>query len=231
MEDNNFSIQGLIDEHVMKEQSERVEKKMTSWHASGLGSCMTGRYLARKGEILNEPYDPRTLRVFKIGKKLEDWFIELLNERTDIETKMQGRVEWKEMDLTGYYDLYVKKGDKELIYELKTRNSRAFWWMIKKGEGPNIQHVKQLWTYLNFYKVNEGRLLYIEKDTLTTAEFPVFLNNEQIRKEVIDELTLLNSAWKAQLPPEPVRDPKDWRYKYCSFHLHCLKQPEYYIIK
>lgn len=61
----------------------------------------------------------------------------------------------------------------------------------------------------------------ISKDDLSVREAPVFLSDKAIEKMVMDELTLLNTAWTAGLPPKPVTDPKDWRYKFCDYHDKC----------
>lgn len=220
---NNFSVQKILSD-ALKEPREK--KKQTSWHPSSLGSCLTGAYLARKGAERDEPFDDRTLRVFKVGNMMEDWLVGTI-EKTGAKFKKQVRIELPELDVTGYADLVMETPDGDLPYEIKSKNSKAFWWMEKKKQGPNRQHMMQLWIYLKFLNRPEGRLIYLSKDDLAILEYIVRLNDEKLEAEVMAELKILNAAWKAQLPPPPITDEKDWRVVYCGFHKQCTKQPEY----
>ena len=47
---------------------------------------------------------------------------------------------------------------------------------------------------------------------MSVLEYPVKLNNEELENEVMQELKILNEAWKQQLPPPvPKFDKGDWR--------------------
>jgi len=214
-----YTIQNIINEAVKKE---RKEKEQMSWYASSLGSCLTGAYLIRKG-IVKKEFDDKKLRIFAAGRMFEDWLIDLLikkNEKFDT----QARVEWPEMNLTGYADLVING----LVYEIKTINSWGFKYL--RDSGAKDQHKMQLWTYLRGLGKKEGRIIYLEKDTLSVMEFPLMID-DPIQKQVVDELTILNKAWEQQLPPPPIKDKKDWRYRFCSVHDTCLNQPKYCDIK
>ena len=213
--ENNFTIQELINEAVKREEK---DKEQTSWHASSLGGCLTGDYLVRKG-IAKKEFDDRTLRVFGAGRMFEDWLIGLIAKKTK-KFKKQVRVEWKEMNLTGYADLVING----LVYEIKTIHSFGLKHLEKNGA--KDQHKMQLWCYLKGLKKKEGRIIYLEKNSLIVKEYPLFID-DPIEKKVVEELKKLNRAWDEQLPPPPVRDPEDWRYRYCSLHGICLKQEKY----
>ena len=213
-----FSVQSLINEAV---KQDRKHYTQTSWHASSLGGCLTSSYLVRKG-VVEKTFDDRTLRVFQAGRMFEDWLVGLL-QKQDTRFETQVRCEWPERDLTGYADLAING----LVYEIKSKHSKSFWYMDKEGK-PSRQHEYQLWAYLKCLGKPEGRLIYIEKDSLSIREFIVRLDDEELAAEVDGELRILNEAWKQGLPPEPIRDKKDWRYRYCEMHEeYCLKQPAY----
>lgn len=220
----DFSIQEALDENLKKENEEREPKEIVSWHSSGLGSCRTGQYLKRLGEEPVKDFDARTLRVFAVGNMMEDW---LVSKVPNISLETQVRIEDKENNLSGYADVVVEREEGKIVYEVKTIHSRAFWY-LQKGEGAYKHHKMQLWTYLNNLGIDEGRIIYLSKDDLAIAEYVVMRDDKEVEKLVMDELNILNGAWKAQLPPEPVRDSKDFRYKYCNFHKKCLKQKKYY---
>lgn len=68
----------------------------------------------------------------------------------------------------------------KLLYDFKSINSMAFWHKKDYLTEAYPWHVMQVWCYLKANNVEEGRVLYISKDDLMTAEFPVFLNDEKL---------------------------------------------------
>lgn len=203
----------IIEDELMKHLKEgRKEWKVTSWQASRIGMCPCGIYLERMGVEPDEDFDDRTLRVFKAGNLFEDFIISLLPG-----AELQKRIEWKEQDVTGYADAIFNG----LVYEIKSKHSRAFWHMDKQGDA-NQQHKMQLWIYLKVLNMPEGRILYCSKDDLAIREYPIFLEDKELEEKVMHELNILNEAWKTKTPPQPITDKKDWRYKYCRYHKKCL---------
>lgn len=224
-----FSIQTIIND---KLSVRREDYKPKSWNCSKLGSCLTGIYLERAGMPPDEEFDARTLRVFSAGKMFEDWCIGLVKDTPGVKFEMQVRCELPEYDLTGYADLVCEINTEKIVYEIKSKHSRAFWWMDKKGEGANYHHKMQNWCYLKALNIAEGRILYVSKDDMATLEYPVRLNDEELATSVLTELKTLNEAWKQKLPPPvPAWEKKDqWKGEYCRWHKQCLIQKEYLTI-
>ena len=215
-----FSIQKLINDQIASERTPRLPQ---SFSPSKLGSCLCGVYLERLGVKPDEDFDERTLRVFKIGKVFEDWVVELVRKQsTNIETQVEFR--WEEYDVHGFVDLVV---DKKLIYEIKSKHSKGFWYMDKKKEGANQHHKEQVWVYMKCLNIPESRIIYLSKDDLAILEYPIFLDDKELEQSVISQLEILNKAWKEKVPPAPVQDPKDWRATYCRWHKTCLSQEKY----
>lgn len=236
-----FSLWGCVDKALAKP---REKREIKSWHASGFGSCPTGRWLERMGLPPDEEFDERTLRVFSAGSKFEDWVLDLAypNLPEGIGLDRQVRIELPEWDVSGYADAVVRRflrdpseyeADIEpmpvwsLVYEVKSKHSNAFHWMQKKGEGPMRQHQMQLWLYLKALGIPEGRLLYISKDDLSFLEYPVMLDDERLAAEVEAEALMMKRSWDEKLPPPPIADPKAWQNNYCRWHKQCIKQPKY----
>lgn len=219
---SDFSIQSLINAEVGKEK----KRKPQHWAPSKLGSCLCGVYLERLGLPPDTEFDERTLRVFSIGRFFEDWVVGLL-KKTDLEFETQVEVNWPEYDAHGYADVVVRKPT-PLVYELKSKNSRAFWYMDKQKEGPNKQHAMQLWFYLERLGIDEGRLLYLEKDTLSTLEYVIRRDDPSLREAVEGELKILVRASEAKLPPPPTLE--GWQAKYCRWHKQCVSQAKYLTI-
>ena len=123
-----------------------------------------------------------------------------------------------------------------LIYEIKSVNSKAFWWMAKEGWKPKEEHALQVHLYLHYlrkkYPNAEARLLYVSRDDLTVQELTIEYD-EVIAKKAEEKFRLLSKCWKEKkVPPvEPaiVLNPQtnkyqvNWKAKYCSHHGLCLK--------
>lgn len=221
----NFSIQQLLNQRLKREEN---RKPQTTWHSSSLGSCLCGTYLARLGAKPDKEIDDRTLRVFKVGNIMEDFIIDTLKTLEDYEIETQNRFENTKFNLSGKFDLKIKNKQtgKELIYEIKSKHSRSFWYMNDKGQGAQLSHKMQLWTYLEANKIEEGRILYVSKDDLSLLEYPIFLNDVFLKELVEDQLEILNEAWLKQVAPKPAPQGT-WMADYCNYHEQCLKQEKY----
>jgi len=95
----------------------------------------------------------------------------------------------------------------ELLYEIKSVNSQAFW--HKKGYLIESYpwHALQCYAYLKANNKPEGRILYISKDDLMTAEFPILYpceKYEELLQKDLEEMSyfIIN---KIEPPrPEPI---------------------------
>jgi len=207
-------FQQLVNEALREGQT---EKEITSWHASRMGSCLRGMFLERKGVKPDKDFDERTLRVFQCGKVFEDFLVSLAEKKMDIEKQV--RVESKELNISGYADLVVKHEGEIKVYEIKSKHSAGFTYL------PNDQHRQQLWIYLYCLNISSGNLVYLSKDDLRIAEYPVLLDDEKLKQTVLGQINVLNIAWRdddiTKLPL--IDDPKDWRGRFCRWHISCYK--------
>ena len=228
-----IAIQDLINNSIKEtNDARRKDYKQTSWHISSLGSCLRGIYLKRAEAKPDTEMDERTLRVFDVGNKIEDWVVELLKTQ-DIKVETQVRAEDKELNVSGYADVVVENKDGKEVLEIKSKHSRSFWWMEKKKQGAQRSHQYQLWMYLWLLNIERGRIIYVSKDDLSILEYPIFRNDESLKKECFEQLEFLNKAWKAKDPsilplPENGKwgNQNDFQSKYCSFHKQCVKVGE-----
>jgi len=215
----SIPIQQFINEAV---NEKREKKEITSWHISKLGSCLRGIYYERLGVKPDKEFDDRTLRVFSVGKMFESWLIDKIKDKVKIEEQV--RVEDKKLGVSGYADFVAEVDGVKKVYEVKSKHSRSFWYMKKRGK-PQRQHEYQLWTYLYLLGIDRGSLIYLSKDDLAILEYPVLLADEKLKGEVMTEIKLLNEAWKKKDPSLlPLYEDKDWRSKYCRYHSYCKKE-------
>ena len=231
----NWSAQSIID----ASPYEQLDKER--WYATDLGGCLGGAYFRRKGAIPSNPPDARSLRIMRMGKKIEELVVD------DFENHFKDNPEILLLETQGYmydealnasarYDiLIVPRNLTPLVYEVKSVNSKAFWWMAKEGWKVKPEHEMQIQWYLHKLKSTypdiEGRVLYVSRDDLVIQELSVEYDST-ITKQSIDKFTLLDQCWKDQTPPpvEPAvvfnESGKKWQVnykaKYCSHHSLCL---------
>jgi len=120
-----------------------------------------------------------------------------------------------------------KDGLKKYLYEVKSINSNAFWSKKQYLYDAYSHHRHQAYGYLMGNREKEGveeaRLLYISKDDLTLAEFPILLNDIKLResyKEDVERMSyyILNKI-EPPKPPYVIYDP----HKKYSFQHNKIK--------
>lgn len=208
-------MQQVLEPIALIKQKEREEKAINSWYLSGFGTPLIGRYMQRLGVATDLPPDKRLQRVFDVGNIFEDWVVGILKQNPNITVETQERVEDKALGVSGRLDLLItdKATGERSIKELKSKQSKSFHYMVKKGQGASLHNKLQLWGYLFLKKITKGSLVYISKDDLCMVEYPIFLDDNELRTQWLNELTILNYCWAKQLcPPLPEKDSWWWKY-------------------
>ena len=203
----------IIDENLRGER--KAEIRPTKWRVSGMGTCIRQRYLERVGAPC-QPFEPRVLRVFKIGKILHEYIQELLGYNNLLVAK-EGTVE--NDHIRGHFDAIVKDGDNQILYEFKSVHSRKFHYVRKRG-GMDKHHIKQVLTYFmllkpKYPKLKEARIVYFSKDDLCIEEQMFYLTPER-EAEIKDELATLDKYWEEKKLP-PAEPMEEWECGYCGF--------------
>ena len=103
-------------------------------------------------------------------------------------------------------------GLKDLVYEIKSVNSMVFWQKKDYLAEAYPHHQLQLFAEMKATGLPEGRILYISKDDLTVAEFPLFLNgkaiNEKYEEDVRKMTEYIRKGIEPAVPESVVFDPK-----------------------
>ena len=212
-------------------------RPVNAWHASKLDSCLRGVYYEREGVKKPKERAKFIENVFYEGKMKElELILRLILEEYEILDSQSALIN-EELNAKGRPDAIVLKDGKTQCIEIKTVNSRAFWYRVKDGNfDPYPAHVKQLTYYLHElrekYPEITGVLKYRSRDDGT--ELNVFIDyNEQIWQECEAQFKVLDVCWSDKiLPPIPDttiydQDKKRWvvNYKaqYCDYHHYCLE--------
>lgn len=208
-------IQELIDEYLAEEQSKR-RKHSGKFASSRLGRCYRFQYWKREGKE-GASVDARTLRVFRCGNMFHE-FVQDTIVRMYPEAEIE--VKFEVEDVIGYADVVLP----DEVIEAKSQHSRAFWY-LKKGN-KSIEEAKyanciQLMSYCYFLEKPKGRLVFISKDDLTIAEYPLDFTDAW-HERIANELTILRHYWaKKELPPAVPRAYGGKECKYCPYTIIC----------
>lgn len=146
---------------------------------------------------------------FKVMGKLDhlvgglpDW--ETARKRIKAE-KFPEWLENRALKLTEELEKKYPKGLKRIIAEIKSVNSMAFWAHKNrddKGRFKGYPHHKlQLYSYLKGENIDEGHLFYISKDDLTLEETPVFLDDPELQKVWLNDVTQISEYVRTKTVP------------------------------
>lgn len=217
---------------------ERAKKgREEAFHVTDLSACPRGVIIKRKTGT--NGHDDRTMRVFTCGHLFEEYVVSNLGKAARI-LETQGRVAYPEFDLVGSLDVIFEDPDGfPHLWDVKSQHSNSFHWMEKRGRA-NDHHVQQVHMYYEKkreqYPGLKMSLVYVSKDDLCTAQYPV-LYDPNVVSVALRRAAELDAHWKAGTLPEPepavhFEDGKwgiNWKARYCSVHDVCMEDENWLV--
>ena len=159
------------------ESNLKYTKKWTTkdiFYPSMLGNlCDRYLYLAYNGKLGDQVIGAKTARIFDHGGSLEVRMKKYF-ERTGIFLASEQSVRVNNPPISGRYDFLLKHEEYgRVILELKSINDKGFKALI---DIPKPEHLIQLQIYLNLAGVENGVVLYENKNDQELKAFKVFKN-------------------------------------------------------
>ena len=158
----------MIDEYVYRRN---IPKQKGKYYPSEIGNCMRKVWYTYK---YPKEVDPDLRKIFEMGNILHDFVVEVLkSEKTPevelVKSEFPFRFKVDDFTVSGRIDdlILVKEKRKLVLVEVK---STKFLDYVKE---PTASHVMQLQLYMHAMGVQDGVVLYIEKNTLMTKTFKV----------------------------------------------------------
>jgi len=107
----------------------------------------------------------------------------------------------------------LRGSDQNYVMDIKS----ASHWSFKnvKKDGPREKHVLQVQVYLYFFDIDQGLLLYYDKNNQELAEFEVKRDDARIEKNLARLKKLKDTFEDLEDPPEP--DKSDWEWERCQY--------------
>jgi hypothetical protein len=214
-------------------------------YVSEAGKCPRQLFFALTNVPRTETLTLDSWMNMRLGSKAEECYIELL-EAAGVKVLTQERVELESdgEKVVGKLDLLIEVPeevreivpglDPREVWEIKSKNSRALGWMLKKG-GPDKDdgYVKQIRTYLHAKGIPQptharGKLVYTA--TGATKGEPLFHAwfVEYDAAEVEKDLAVLGQAMKGARAgtdpgiPKEYADQPTWPCRYCDWRGRCF---------
>lgn len=170
--------------------------RLPGFHASQAGKCQRQAIIQALHPHLTYPLNQKTLGTFKNGHLIDKFVKEALAQEVYDEASMflfTDHLYWThigDLKIVGETDATFIDFNKHEIHIVDTKSSKASAFsMVKKDNAPKRQNAMQVATYMMSEQVQEmlasgwkvfGWLMYVNKDNMDTAVFPV-------RQQHIDE--------------------------------------------
>jgi len=206
----------LIDNHLAREYK---PKSIGRYYPSEIAGCMRKTYFSYKNP---KQADVKLNRIFEAGNMLHEFITEVIKSEKNPEIELirsELPIEIKEKDfiVSGRIDnlVLVKIDNKMALVEVK---SIKFLPKEHKKE-----HEVQLQLYMKALGINEGVILYIQKDNLETKTFDIKFN-KKIADKIIERFHELHKALTQDRMPEAEAKQdkeKEWMCDYCNYREEC----------
>jgi len=192
-----MEFQDLINEDLKGEEKKR---RIGRYYPSEIGYCLRKVYMSY---LKPQQFDDNVLRIFKIGDIYHDYAATLLEGKSEepFELIFDG------FSIGGRVD-FLRESD---VIEFKTTKS------LKYVTEPQKAHVFQLMTYLKFFNMSHGFLVYIEKSTLKAKTFKILFDKE-VYDEAIGRVKMLHGSLESGIEPLP---EVSWACRYCPYKKDC----------
>jgi len=191
------------------------QKRRDHFYVSDAGKCPRQTYFKFKDYPREEP-DGRAMRIFDYGDYTH---LRLSSVLTSMGIVRALEVDIPpQSDVSGRADAIIGIDNEPYVVDFKTISHFSF----SKLDQPKSDHEKQIQLYLHYFDIDQGILLYEDKNNQAIKEFVVDYDEDLVRK-VLDKFERLKDfIEREEIPPIP-ENIEDWRCKYCDFQNACQK--------
>jgi len=206
----------LIDNHLAREYRAKV---IGRYYPSEIGGCMRKTWFSYKNP---KQADVKIMRIFEAGNMLHEFITQVIKSEKNpevelIRSELPIQIKTKEFIISGRIDnlILVKIDNKMALVEVK---SIKFLPKEHKKE-----HEIQLQLYMKALGINEGVILYIQKDNLETKVFDIKFNKKMADKLIERFEELHKSLIINKMPEAEAKNDKEneWMCNYCAWKEEC----------
>ena len=169
------------------------------FYPSMLGNpCDRYLYLAYNGQLGDQVIGAKTARIFDHGGSLEIRMNKYFG-RTGLFLAAEQSVRLNTPPISGRYDFLLKHEEYgRILLELKSINDKGFTALI---DSPKAEHLLQLQIYLNLTGIENGVVLYENKNDQALKAFKV-VRNEAMWNEVLERCMRIQAMVPLTMPTQ-----------------------------
>lgn len=205
-------LKDLIDQFYIDSFKERDQEH---FYITDAGKCPRAVYFKFK-KIPKKKPEPRVLRIFDNGDYTHMRIMSVLFGMGVVRAT-ELKIPPQEI-ISGRADAIIDIEGKPYVVEIKSIGSYKF----GKLQEPEPDHMKQIQLYMHYFKIQDGILLYEDKDKQNLKEFVVKYDPFLVQEALEKFKELKGQIDKNVVPPIPL-DIEPWRCEYCDYREECQK--------
>lgn len=196
----------LIDKSYNDRRREKKYTKKTTFSPStigyGHGNCPRYWFIAFSGEEFDEKFDATAIANMLNGTYAHERLQKIIEE-TGVLKETEREILSDDPPIRGFADLILDWNDAEIVGEIKTTRDEQFA-LRQSSMKPSANHLLQILTYMKVEGVQEGFLLYENKNTQDICIIPISMNerHEKIINTTFDWMRKVHLAWKEDSVPQ-----------------------------
>ena len=215
------------DAYMANRNMEKWQQKKTfspSTIGYGYGTCPRYWFIAFSGTEFEDTFDALAIASMENGKQAHDR-IQKIIQSTPVFKELEREILSEDPPIRGFADLVIDWSGIDVIGELKTVKQEIF--SMRQAEmAPTTSHLVQLLIYMWVEKIDEGFVMYENKNNNEILIMPIKMNerNKKIVEEIVDWMREVHGTWKKGILPERVYTKSSYQCKSCPVRRFCWSE-------
>ena len=204
-------------------ESEIRVRTIGRYYPSEVGQCMRKTWYTFRNP---KPLDKELKKIFEAGNRLHEFVADVFKSDKNpevelIEKEIPFEIAVDNFIISGRIDdlIHIKLSKQQALVEVKSTKDLDYL------EEPNESHVLQLQLYLHANNVQDGILLYLEKNTLKSKTFHITYD-EKMYNHIIERFRELHKklvTTTLPLPEARLNEDKQWMCRSCPYNKECFR--------
>lgn len=195
-------------------ENDRGSYAQKRFYVTDAGKCPRSVFFKFKQAPCRD-LEPRILRLFDHGNYIHELIVKALSGQNVLRGD-EVNIPANNL-ISGRADALIQVEGQDYVVDIKSINSVGFRTLTE----PSPEYIYQLQLYLHFFQIEQGILLYVNKDTQDLKEFTLD-HDPALCERLLDDLEKLGSKIEANLVPVRLDDfPSNGQCRYCSYKEVC----------
>lgn len=223
---NKFAL--MLEEAYISTARDGKDTKKSTFSPStvgyGHGNCARYWFIAFNGADFDETKDAAAIANMMNGTYAHDR-IQKMMEKTGLVKDIEKEIRYDDPPIRGFVDAVIEWEGNNVVGEIKTTKDETF--ALKQASNkPSGNHNIQILMYMKVLEIDEGFVMYENKNTQEIIIIPVAMNdsNRQLINEVFEWMREVYSAYTDNTLPERGFSKSSYQCKNCPVRAKCWKE-------